>query len=223
MERPVKMDFARARANMIESQIRPNRVTDPRILAAFGAVPREAFVPEQARDLAYCDEDVPLGNGRFLMEPMVMARLLTSAAVTEADTVLIVGTGTGYGAAVAARLASTVIAVEKDPVMAATANANLASLDIDNVAVLEGALERGCPEQAPFDVILFDGAVRNIPAAIEEQLADGGRLAAVVRSETAAGKAFVVTRHGGGFSRRPVFDAAIPLLPGFDKEPGFVF
>ena len=216
------MDFASARFNMVENQVRANRVTDPAIISAMTELPREVFVPERLRGIAYVDEDIALGEGRSLMEPMVLARLLQEAAVVSSDVVLDIGCGSGYSAAVLARMASTVVAVEPDTVLAARANEIMAELGIDTVAVVEGPMEDGWPEQAPYDVIVFGGAVSEVPSTIREQLAEGGRLVAVI-AEAGMGKAVLVTRHGGTFSRRTVFDAATPTLPGFVRRPTFEF
>lgn len=216
------MDYAAARQNMIEGQIRPNRVTDEAVIEAMASMPRELFVPEPVRSIAYCDEDIPIGNGRFMMEPMVLAQLLQAAAIQPTDVVLDIGCGTGYSAAVAARLANTVVAVESDPALAARATELFAELSIDNVAVFEGPLVEGCPKQAPYQVILLDGAVEFVPPAILEQLAEGGRLVTVVE-EDGVGRATLMQRTRGVTSGRVLFDASIARLPGFARAPGFVF
>jgi len=215
-------DFAKQRRLMVESQIRTNRVTDPAVIDALGAIPREQFVPEALRSLAYLDEDVPLGGGRHLMEPMVMARLVQALAVRPSDVALVVGCGAGYGAAVLSRLAATVVASEVDAAWATSAQQRLAALEIDNVVVVAAPLADGYPPQAPYDVILIDGGVERIPAAITDQLADHGRLAAVVVSGVGLGKATLVTRIGQTVSRQSLFDAAIPVLPGLEAVQEFV-
>jgi protein-L-isoaspartate(D-aspartate) O-methyltransferase len=218
----MRMDYAAARRNMVESQLRPNKVTDPALLEALAAVPRELFVPAALRDVAYVDEDIALGRGRFLMEPMIFGRLLSLAAVRPSDVALAVGAGLGYGAAVLARVASRVIALEGDHEFAQQAARTLQSLGAANVAVVEGPLTAGAPRQAPFDVILFDGTVDRVPSAILDQLGEGGRLAAVVRS-AGIGRATLMTRRGGIVASRAAFDAAVPVLPGFEAEAAFVF
>lgn len=216
------MDYAAARRNMVESQLRPNKVTDPAILDALGSLPRELFVPDTLRSVAYVDEDVPLGNGRFLMEPMILGRLLELAAIRPSDAALLVGAGLGYSAAVLARLAARVVALESDGEFAQLAAGRLRTLGISNVAFVEGALSEGAPRQAPFAVILFDGAVERIPPALVQQLADGGRLVAVVR-DASIGRATLLTTRGGIVASRAMFDAAVPRLPGFEPAPAFVF
>ncbi len=217
------MDFETARRNMIESQIRPNKVTDSRVLAAMAEIPREKFLPLSEVARAYVDEDVPVGHGRYLMEPMVIARLLQALNVRNTDAGLLVGAGTGYSAALLGRLAGAVVAIEPDRAMGDMAEAVLADLGIANVSILDRPFDQGCAEQGPYDVVLFDGAVARIPDAIIAQLSDGGRLAAVERPGGWMGKAILVTRHGNGVTRRPVFDAAIPHLPEMEEEAGFVF
>lgn len=216
------MDFSVARRNMVDNQIRPNKVTSQALLLALLDVPRERFVPDQARDVAYVDDDVPLGAGRWLMEPMLFARLVQSAEIKPSDVLLSVGGVTGYGPAILSKLAGTVVALEQDAGLAKAMSANIDALGLDNVAVIEGSLAAGCPKQAPFDVILFEGAVHDVPAAIADQLAEGGRLLAVL-DKGGAGQAVLMMRRHGALSRRVLFDAATPLLPGFAPQPTFVF
>ncbi len=216
------MNFAAARHNMVESQLRPNRVTDADLLAAFGAVPREMFVPDALRSVAYVDDDIEIAADRWLMEPMVLGRLLQAAEPRHEDIALVIGAGTGYSCSVLARLVNTVVALEVDRSLAAAAGRILGELSIDNVVVLEGRLAEGHPHQAPYDLILIDGAVQGVPEAIERQLAEGGRLVSVVRAGP-VGHATLATRNGGVVSRRVLFDAAVSMLPGFAREPGFVF
>lgn len=216
-------DFAAARHNMVESQIRTNKVTDPAIIAAMEEVPRERFVDRSIQSIAYLDEDLPIGGGRYLMEPMVLARMLQTLEIKPGDVALDIGVATGYSSAVIARLASTVIAVEADGDMVRQATQNLADLGIDNAAVVEGALSAGYPAQAPYDVILFQGSVPELPDGIAEQLAEGGRMCVVVDEGARLGRATLVVRTGGVISHRIAFDANTPLLPGFERKRGFVF
>jgi protein-L-isoaspartate(D-aspartate) O-methyltransferase len=215
--------FEAARAHMIESQLRPNKVRDARVLAAFAAILRELFVPEHLRPVAYIDEDIPLGANRFLMEPAIAARLLQAAAIELNDAVLTVGAGTGYEAALAARLARSVVALEEDPDLARRARAALVEHSIASVSVVEGPLSVGYPSRAPYDVILFCGAVADVPSEIAAQLAEGGRLLTVIRPANAVGRAMLTTRTGGLLARRALFDAATQMLPGFSPKPAFVF
>ena len=215
--------FTVARRHMVASQLRPNKVTDDRLAQAMEQVPREMFVPKSLRGVAYLDEDIEIADGRYLMEPMVLARLLQAAEVRADDIVLDVGCGSGYSTAVIARLAGTVVGVESDSALAARATDLLTDLEVDNAAVVEGAFDAGLPDQGPYDIILLNGAVPAAPAALLDQLAEGGRLVAVIRSDQPTGLAIRFSRHGDGVSRKVLFDATCPPLPGFEMPTGFVF
>ncbi len=217
------IDYAAARLAMVDSQIRPNKVTDEAVLEAFLAVPRERFVPARLRGAAYVDDDLPLGGGRYMMQPMVLARLIQLAEIGREDSVLEIGCGTGYGTALLARLARSVVAVDSEVELARQAVARLRELAIDNATVVEAPLGIGHPGRAPYRVILCEGAVQRIPDAIANQLAEGGRLVCVLRPDSGPGRAVVMTSVGGVLSQWPAFDAAVPLLPGFEAEPSFVF
>ncbi|MBI1778919.1 MAG: protein-L-isoaspartate O-methyltransferase [Proteobacteria bacterium] len=219
-------DYAAARRNMVEGQLRTNKVTDRRLLDALSEISRERFVPPAQRGVAYVDEDLPIGQGRFLMEPMVLARLVQLAAIDPGDRVLDIGPGSGYSSAVLARLAGRVVALESDPSLAEAAKRNLAELGIGNVQVVTGNLAGGYPKEAPYQAILLNGAVERVPPAIVEQLAEGGRLVGVVGPSQGAagiGRATLMQRVSGTASSRIAFDAAVAPLPGFQAEPGFVF
>lgn len=217
------VDFIAARHHMVESQIRTNKVTNPAIIAAMEEIPRERFVDASHQGTAYLDEDLPIGNGRFLMEPMILARMLQTLDLQPGDIVLDIGVATGYSSAVISRLASTVIALESDPSFASQTTLNMAELGIDNVVLVEGDLPAGYPAQAPYDVIVLEGAVPEMPTAITDQLADGGRLCAVIDGDGAQGRAVLMIRNGDVVSRRVIFDANTPPLPGFETAQGFVF
>ncbi|TVR99761.1 MAG: protein-L-isoaspartate O-methyltransferase [Rhodospirillales bacterium] len=217
------MDHAARRRRMVDSQLRTNQINDPAVLAAMARIPREAFVPPALKQLAYIDEDLDLGNGRFLMEPLVLARLLQAAEIGPEAVILNVGAGPGYDAAVMAQIGSTVIALESDPALAAAAAGTLADLGVDNVVVVEQPLDRGYPRGGPYDVIVFGGAVADIPDAVQDQLAEHGRLVAVVLDRGRVGKVVAVTRVRASFARRQVFDAFTPILPGFAPVPRFTF
>lgn len=217
------MDFADARYRMVQHQIRTNRVVDPLILEAMSELPRELFVPEALRGVAYFDEDIPLGGGRHLVAPLATARILQAAEIGSDDVVLDVGCGTGYASAVAARIASAVVALESDPTLAARAIQTFGDLGLSTVTVVEGPLRAGWPRQAPYDVILFGGSVADVPPAICDQLAEGGRLMAVIAEERGLGRGTLLLRRGGVISRRPLFDSSIPLLPEFAPQSTFRF
>ncbi|WP_413203600.1 protein-L-isoaspartate O-methyltransferase family protein [Rhodospirillum sp. A1_3_36] len=216
------MDYSVARINMIHNQIRTNRVTDPLVIEAMGEVPREVFVPKAFKGVAYVDEDLAIGGGRFLVEPMTMGRLLQAASIQPSDVVLDIGCATGYSAAVLARMVNTVVALESNEEMVEKASANLADLGLDNAVVVSGPLAEGYAKQAPYDVIVVNGAIPSIPDGLRDQLADGGRLVAVVM-EKGSGRVVVVERRGDTFGRRVELDANSPLLNGFESVPAFVF
>jgi protein-L-isoaspartate(D-aspartate) O-methyltransferase len=208
---------------MVENQIRTNRITNGAVIAALDAVPREAFVPKQLRGVAYLDGDIDLGGGRYLMEPLVFAGLLQAAHIKPADVVLDVGCATGYSAAVLARLASTVVALESDNELVVRAGALLAGLSVDNVAVVSGPLVEGDATHGPYQVIIVEGAVPEVPDGLPRQLADGGRLIAVVAAGSELGQATLISRIGDALSSQVVFDASIHSLREFHRRPSFVF
>lgn len=217
-------DYSAARHNMIENQIRTNKVTDPRILKAFDQVPRERFVPRGLEGIAYADEDLHLRDGRHLIEPMILARLLQDALPDVNDIALDVGCCTGYSTALLSRLVSTVVAVENDETLVDAANQTLAELEFDNAAVVKGPLRDGFAKQQPFSLILIAGGVEHIPDSLLAQLSKNGRLMTVLYDgEGRVGRAVSVEKTLSGISRRIVFDASTPLIPGFAKEAGFVF
>ncbi len=216
-------DYAKARLNMVDGQVKPNRVTDNGVLDALLEVPRELFVPKALRGIAYVDEDICIGGNRYLMEPMVLARLLNEAQIRRNEVVLDIGCATGYSTAVIARLANTVVGLESDPDMARQAGTLLSQIGVDNAVVVTGPLTDGYAAQGPYGCIVLNGAVAEVPEQICSQLAEGGRLAAVVRPPGQTGRAVLWTRVGGALSRRELFDAATPILPGFEPRPAFVF
>jgi protein-L-isoaspartate(D-aspartate) O-methyltransferase len=209
------MDYKAARHMMVEAQLRTNRVISPELIDALESVPRETFVPRQMAGAAYIDGPVPIGNGRSLMEPMVFGRLLQSAAIKKSDVVLDVGCASGYSAAVLSHVASTVVALEVDSELAGRASAALAQLGVDNVAVVTGPLTEGDAAHGPYDVIILEGMVPSVPKTLLDQLAEGGRLLAVVEDGAGPGRATLFTRFGGAISHRVIFDAAAGRLPGF--------
>lgn len=218
-------DFALARRNMIDGQLRPNRVTSTQLLTAIADLPRERFLPDGLRSLAYADDDVPLGNGRYLMEPMILARLIQTLQPRPEDKALVVGSGTGYGTAILARLVKSVAALEADAALAGSAEQTIKALGIANVRHVTGKMEDGWRAEAPYDVILVEGAVPHVPQAIVDQLAEGGRLGAVISAAAAGvlGVAHIMVKEGGVASGRPIFDAGTPALPGFAPPPRFTF
>jgi len=208
------------RQAMVASQLRTNAVSDPRVVAAMARVPRERFVPEARRALAYVDIAVPLDGGRALCPPMVLGRLLTEARPQAGTHALVVGAGTGYAAAVLASLVASVVALEEDGSLAKKARDLLAGEA--GVTLVEGPLTQGWAAEAPYDLILIDGAVEQIPPALVAQLAPQGRLAAAI-VERGVTRLAVGRRAGGDFAMAAFADAAAPVLPGFEPVTGFRF
>lgn len=215
-------DMSQARASMINCQLRPNRMNDENIIHAIESVNREKFVPKLMRGVAYVDEDIQISEGRYLMEPMVFARLLGVANIQKSDLVLDIGCGTGYSSAVIAGLADAVVALEEDATLSAKAEATLVEQDIVNVAVVTGVHKDGVAKQGPYDVIFIGGAVADVPTSLLAQLKDGGRLICV-RLENSVGRGHLITKEGNEYVRERLFDASVPVLPGFAEDEGFVF
>ncbi len=212
-------DFAARRTMMVDNQIRPSDVTKYPVIAAMLAVPREDFVPADRREAAYVGENLAIGPGRVLLEPRTLAKMLDALNIQGNELVLDVGTGLGYSAAVIAQMAEAVVAIEAAP-LAAEAQAALAAQRVDNVAVIEGDPAAGSPRHAPFDVIVIEGGVETLPAALADQLKPGGRIAALFM-QGALGVVRVGTRTGDGLVWRDAFNAAAPVMPGFGQARAF--
>ena len=208
-------DFAAAREAMVENQLRPEGVTDPAVLNAMRTVRREDFLPSHTRPLAYVDRAVAIGEGRFLAAPAVLGQLLTEMMPAAGQRALVIGAGTGYSAAVLAAMGLQVTAVESDAALAGEARSR-------KIQVVEGSLEKGRPEGAPYDQILIDGAVEYIPDAIIEQLADGGRLGVAI-TDRGITRLTVGRKAGDAFGTLSICDAGVPALPGFQRPPAFTF
>jgi protein-L-isoaspartate(D-aspartate) O-methyltransferase len=218
--------FVTARQKMVDCQVRPSDVTDNRIIDAMLAVPREAFVPENLRAMAYLDLDLDVSDGgsakRFLIKPVVIAKMLQAAEIGDTDHVLVTGWTTGYAAAVVARLAGQVTATESDAGHVAKARAVLAELGLGNVSFRAADPADGDPANAPYDVIVLDGATEILPDRLFGQLKEGGRLVGVFATSKPP-RATIVTRSHGDFGHRALFDATVPVLPGLERRPEFVF
>lgn len=208
-------DYAAARSAMVESQLRPQGVTDPAVLGAMATVERERFVPEDVRPLAYADRAIALGGGRFLPAPAILGKLLTEMLPEPGQRALVVGAGMGYSAAVLAKMGLEPVALESAPELTASARAL-------GVEVVEGPLEAGHRRGAPYDLILIDGAVEMIPDALVDQLADGGCLGAAL-NERGVSRLIVGRKAGGAFGYLSVGDAGTPALPGFSRPRAFTF
>ena len=211
---------------MVDGQVRPSDVTDARVIDAMLTVPREAFVPQNQRALAYLDLDLDVCEGgpakRFLIKPAVIAKMVQAADIKDTDDVLVVGCASGYLAALVAKLARQVTATECDPSLVGKAREVLAGLGIENVTVKSGAVAAGDSVNAPYDVIILNGATEIVPEGLYRQLREGGRLVGVFAT-TQPQRAMIVTRSHGDFGNRALFDAAIPVLPGLERPPAFVF
>jgi protein-L-isoaspartate(D-aspartate) O-methyltransferase len=215
-------DSATARRMMVDGQVRTADVTNPDLLAAMLAVPRELFAPSALAAQAYLDSDVALGKGRVLLKPMVLAKLIQGAQVGASDHVLDVGCGTGYSSAVLSRCVGSVVALEEDPTLARAAQEALGKLGAANVTVASGPLTAGWPAAAAYDLILLNGATEVVPEALGKQLKPDGRLACIFGRAPAL-KGTIFRPAEGRLVGRPIFDAAAPVLPGFVAPPAFVF
>ena len=209
-----------ARFNMVEAQVRTSNVTDPRILAAMNAVAREKFVPRAAQALAYADVPVAVAPGRYLLDPRSFAKLLNLAQIRNEDRVLDVGCATGYSSAVLARLCTEVVALEQDADLVRAASELLANV-VGKVELVQGGLVEGVKAQGPYDVIFINGAIEQPPETLLAQLAEGGRLVAVLRDGQS--RAWLFLKENGQIGKRPDFDAEVPMLAGFKKAMGFIF
>jgi len=218
--------FSTARQKMVDCQVRPSDVTDIRIIDAMLDVPREAFVPQNQRPLAYLDLDLDVSDGastkRFLIKSAVTARMLQAAEIKDTDRVLVVGCATGYTAALVAKFVGQVTAIESEPALVAKANSALAELGFGNVTVRTAAAAEGDPAAAPYDIIILNGATEIVPEGLYRQLREGGRLVGVF-AMTQPPRATIVTHSHEDFGNRPLFDATAPVLPGLERLPEFVF
>jgi protein-L-isoaspartate(D-aspartate) O-methyltransferase len=214
-------DFPARRRTMVDTQVRPSDVTKYPIIEAMLEVPRELFVPAGRREAAYIGENIPLAPGRVILEPRTLAKMLDALDIRNDELVLVVGPGLGYSAAVIAHLAEAVVAVEEDDALAREAEAALAEIEADNVAVVHASLAEGAPKHGPYDVIVIDGAVEELSAAIGAQLKDGGRVGCIF-VEGALGVCRIGYRADGGLTWRSAFNASAPILPGFARRPEFV-
>lgn len=221
--------FAIARRNMVECQLVPGNVLDEDVVEALGNVPREQFVPEALQGSAYVDEDIPVAKNRYLLAPLVLARLLVLADIRKTDTVLDIGCATGYSTAVLGQLAEKVVAVEEQMELAEKARQLLTRLHTPNAEVVTGAFTPGYPSSGPYDVIFINGAIETLPETLTDQLAEGGRLVTIrsisLRPGKSAGlgKAVLYRKSGGRLFHKEAFDASVPLLHGFEEKRQFEF
>ncbi len=227
MTKSVPDFYASARFNMVESQLRPNRVIDAKLLDIMGCLPREAFVPADQKSFAYADNDISVGYGRKMMSPMVLARMIMALALKDNDRVLDIGPATGYSSAVLNDLCGEVIALESDAALTRQLQQNKIDFELENTRLVQGNLSDGHAPASPYNAIIIEGAAQWIPEKITNQLAEGGRMVCVVYPEGDVygkiGQARLYTRQSRGIVEQQLFDASAPLLPGFVTRPKFVF
>ena len=218
------MRFVTLRKAMVDSQIRPNKVIDDQVIEAFSTVPRELFVTRHMQEMAYIDEDIHLSGGRFIIEAMVMARMVQALKLTPSDNVMCIGAGNGYGAAILSSLAASVIAVETRIQMVEKAQQIVAGLDIGNVAVVKSRLQDGYPSEAPYQGIIIEGGVEYVPQALFDQLSEGGNLVCVLRPRGLdVGEATLWHKRNGNITPKSLFTAQVPVLDEFKLKPKFAF
>ena len=205
---------------MVDTQVRPSDVTKFPIIDAMLSVPRERFVPAALREAAYIGENLELAPGRVILEPRTLAKLLDALDIQPTETVLDIGCGLGYSTAVLAKMAEFVVAVEDDAAIAEEAQTTLSETGVDNAAVMTGPLAEGSAKSGPYDVIILQGAVEEVPAAILSQLSEGGRIGCLM-AEGALGVVRIGHRRNGQINWRFAFNANAPVLPGFAKKPAF--
>ncbi len=218
-------DYAAARETMLDSQIRTNDVTDRHIQAAFHKTARECFVPKSKKALAYSDKNIDLGDGRFMLRPRDIAKMVDAADIAPSDIVLDIACGRGYSVAILACLAETVVAIEEANELVTKASENLEHCNINNVAVVKGGFKAGAAEHGPFDVIFVGGAINSVPKSWYEQLADGGRIVTTIISKetTPLSKLTVYTKSGNNIGQRVLMGINAPTITGFEIKPEFTF
>lgn len=217
------MNYLEARHNMVESQLKPNAVTDKNIVDVFRKVPRENFVPDAQKSICYLDEDIALKKGRYMLEPVVLGRMLQAAQIKPTDIVLDIGCLTGYSTAIISQLAETVIAIEEDSDLRKMADANLCHEDYCNTAVYGGSHKQGLPDQGAYDVIFIQGVADEIPDSLYDQLKEGGRLLAIEPNEQNITQVTLALKLRGSISKKALFDAFAHHLSGFEASKGFEF
>ncbi len=217
------MDTTLQRKAMVDSQVRPSDVTDRRVIRAMLDVPRDLFASGTQRQLAYADLDLRVGKDRAILAPRTLAKLIQLLEIEPSDVVLDVAAASGYSSALLAQLASKVVAIEADAALVAEARATLAGQNITNVTVVDGDPKSGSPSHGPYNAILINGAVDDVPEALIGQLKDGGRLVAIVAASERLARATLYRRTGTAMSQSFEFDASAPYLPGFRRARGFVF
>ncbi len=219
------LDFSKARKNMVDCQIHPSGIIDPRILQAFESVPREKYIAGAQTSIAYKDHDIVFDDGRFMLDPTTHARMIQALSIEPGSAVLDVGHAGGYSSAILSFLATTVIAMEQKQKYITSAEKIWLEEGICNIVALKGNLSKGAPEHAPYNYIILNGAVAEIPANLVSQLEPGGKMVLIVRSPgQVMGQVMLVQNAGNGQpSSLPLFEASAPYLTGFEPEPSFNF
>ena len=216
-------DFAAFRDAMVDGQLRPNGITDPHLIRAFRSVPRELFVPSNLQDLAYIEDNLKIENDRLLMQPRILAMLIQALELKVHDKALTIGCASGYSAAILSYMADTVVGLDSDAQMIELAMSLFSELVLDKITMISGDLTQGAPQQAPFDAIVIEGAVSYVPQNLFDQLADRGRLAAVIQTQKEIGQAMLFFKHNNQISKRRIFDACLPILKAFEMPAKFTF
>ena len=219
------MEFKLARKNMVDCQLKPNKIKDNEVINAFLNVPREMFVKKNHIKHAYLDDNLSLGNGRFLLNPAILSRLIQALELKKNETILNIASGSGYGVVILSYLAGTVLGIENDKNLLEKSLELLLNLDVNNAAIIKGDIKEGFVKQAPYDAILIEGAVEEVPEIILTQLSDKGRLVTVQSNESGYGKAILIEKFNNNFITNILFDAYVPILSGFrsNKTNSFEF
>lgn len=210
------------RRHMIDGLLLPNDVTDERVIEAIELVNRQSFVSAERKGVAYIDKSIKVADGRYMMDPLSFAKLLSEADIQPNELALDVATNTGYSAAVLSKLVEAVVAIEENKELSETATKNLADENCDNVAVINSTHTDGLAKQGPYDLIFINGMIDDVPHELLEQLNEGGRILCVLNKD-GFGRASIVTYNDKITGVRILFDSAAPKLPGFEKEDEFVF
>ena len=218
------MNYELARKNMVENQIRANKVTDLNVIAAFSNVKREIFVPDKLKEISYNDEDIALSKNRFMMKPMILARLFQSLTLKGTENILHVGSNSGYGSAILSKLCSAVISLETDKKLFEKSIETFSEIGFDNVVPLHGSMENGVLKEAPFDVIFIEGSIEEKPKVLFDQLNENGKLIVVIKPENInIGKANLFFKLNNEIGNEVLFDAQVGKLPIFRHKPKFSF
>ena len=218
------MDFELARKKMVENQIRANKVTDISIIDAFNYVRREKFVPDSLKAISYIDEDIQLSRNRFMMKPMILARLFQSLSLQGNENILHIGSNTGYSSAILSRICSSVICIESDKKLFETSVNVFSEMGFDNVIPLHGLMEHGVIKEAPFDIIFIEGSIEIEPKTLFGQLNDNGKLIVIIRPENMKiGKAKLFFKKNNEIGIENLFDAQVSKLSIFKSNSKFLF